>query len=154
MPLEPVATLVQLDRLVERSLALLEGPHDLLELGQRGLEAHLFDITLIHCLASGPWAAPNQRLNGSLMPGTISSDSAAPSRSTSAAAKADSASRAWASRSARNCSMSASRSLASRSSVGATVPAAFWALATAASSSRWLVRPRVTGSFGWMLAMF
>jgi hypothetical protein len=36
----------------------------------------------------------------------------------------------------------------------ACVPAAFWALATAASSSRCDVRPKVTGSLGWILAMF
>ena len=33
------------------------------------------------------------------------------------------------------------------------MPAALAALATAASSSRWVVRPKVTGSFGTMLAM-
>src|SRR5690348_676839 len=100
MTLQPVAALVQLDRLIERRLPLLEAADDLLQFGKRRLEAHLLDVTLIHSSASGPWASPNQRLNGSLMPGTISSDSAAPSRSTSAAASAASASRAWASRSA------------------------------------------------------
>ena len=39
MALQPVAALVELDRLVERRLALLERAHDLLELGQRRLEA-------------------------------------------------------------------------------------------------------------------
>ncbi|KAI1692902.1 hypothetical protein DdX_20976 [Ditylenchus destructor] len=47
-----------------------------------------------------------------------------------------------------------SRSPSRRVSTGASIPAAFAAFETAASSSRWLVRPSVTGSFGTMLAMF
>src|SRR6266700_1574747 len=44
MALEPVAFLVQLDRPVERRLALLERAHDLLEPRERGLEAQLTDV--------------------------------------------------------------------------------------------------------------
>ena len=41
MALQPVAFLVELDRLVERRLAALEQPDDLLEPGERRLEAQL-----------------------------------------------------------------------------------------------------------------
>ena len=48
MPLQPVATLVELDRFIERRLPLFEAAHDLLELGQRSLEAQIFDVVRIH----------------------------------------------------------------------------------------------------------
>src|SRR5438045_4054992 len=44
MPLEPVVLLIQLDRLVERRLALFERAHNLLEPRQRGFEAQLADV--------------------------------------------------------------------------------------------------------------
>ena len=71
--------------------------------------------------------------------------SASAAVSPASAASAASASRAWASRSARNSSISASRSSLKVVSTGAAAPLAFAALATAASSSRCEVRPSVTG---------
>src|SRR4051812_5848417 len=49
MPLQPIAFLIQRDRLVERRLALLERAHDLLEPRKRGLEAQLPDIIFSGC---------------------------------------------------------------------------------------------------------
>src|SRR3712207_7647943 len=46
MPFQPVALLVQLDRTVQRRLALLKRAHDLLEPPQRVLEAQLTHIGL------------------------------------------------------------------------------------------------------------
>src|SRR5687768_6276797 len=99
MPFQPVAALVELNRFIERRLALLEAAHDLFELGQCRLEAQLLNVTQIRCRtfhssAFGPGALRNQRLNGSLMPGTISSEAiSSPRLSASAAASAASASR-------------------------------------------------------------
>src|SRR4029450_2966762 len=61
VPLQPVAALVELDRFIERRLPLLEAAHDLLELGQRRLEAQILDVALIHRSAFGPWMSQNQR---------------------------------------------------------------------------------------------
>ena len=44
MALQQRAALVGRDRLVELALALFEPPHDLLELRERVLEAHLRDV--------------------------------------------------------------------------------------------------------------
>src|SRR5690349_8580066 len=49
MPPEPVALLVEVDRLVERRLALLERAHDLFEAPQRILEAQLADVGFGGC---------------------------------------------------------------------------------------------------------
>ena len=91
MPLEPVALLVELDRLVERRLALFERAHDLLE--PRSAASKLNWLTSVSAL--WPWlelltlaAGSNQGggystgvfLNGSRMPGTISSSTASPLR--------------------------------------------------------------------------
>ena len=48
MALQSVAALIELDRIVERLVALLEGADDLLELGKRGLEAQLVDTIGVH----------------------------------------------------------------------------------------------------------
>src|SRR4051812_48914483 len=77
--LEPVAFLIERDRLVERRLALLQRTHYLFEALQRILEAQLAGVCSIGCHGSGsdPHGSPNQGvgifLNGSRMPGTISS---------------------------------------------------------------------------------
>src|SRR5688572_9357177 len=109
--LQPVAALVKLDRFIERRLPLLEAAHNLLQLGQRRLETQLLDVAFCHGATLGRSGPRNQRVNGFLMPGTISSETLSPRLSASAAASAASASRTFWSRSARSCSISASRSL-------------------------------------------
>src|SRR5258708_6580695 len=121
MALQAVALLVELDRLVERCLAFLERAHDLLEPGKRGLEAQLADVGRLgsgHGAACDPRAGSNQAngyltgvfLNGSRMPGRISSRSA----SSLAPASAASASRTCCSRSCRSWSIKAARSPSNR----------------------------------------
>src|SRR5581483_1723589 len=142
VPLQAIALLIELNRPVQRRLTLLERSDDFLETLQRRLKAHLADVCFSgsHGRTCGPRDRSNQAtsywtgvfLNGSRMPGTISSRSA----SSPASASAASAWRACCSRSLRSCSISASRSLSKRVSVGACIPAAFAAFATAASSSR------------------
>src|SRR5690348_13841132 len=123
---QPVAFLVQLDRAVERRLALFKRAHDLLEALKRRLEAQLFDVAGLgigHGVKFGPRCSSNQAncysigrlVNGSRIPGTTSSRSA----SSPASASAASASRACCSRSRRSSSISASRSPSNRVSTGA-----------------------------------
>src|SRR5689334_2464946 len=106
MPPQPVAFLVELDRLVERRFALFQRADDLLEAPQGVLEAQLFDVTRsgsghgLDCEPRGPSNQANgysagRLVNGSRMPGTTSSRSA----SSPASASAASASRTCCSRS-------------------------------------------------------
>src|SRR3954469_18770777 len=64
MALQPVAFLIELDRLVERRLALLEHAHDLLEPRERSLERQLADFGLSggHGRACEPRSGSNQEL--------------------------------------------------------------------------------------------
>src|SRR4051812_44606004 len=98
---QPVTFLVEGDRLVERRLTLFERAHDLFEAGKRRLETQFADVGrfgICHSRNCGPHTGSNQAsaylagvfLNGSRMPGKISSLSA----SSSAPASAASASRA------------------------------------------------------------
>src|SRR5262249_29441746 len=150
--LQPVALLIERDRLVEWRFALLERADDLLEPHERRLEAQLADVGIRsggHEYVSDPRRGSNQGdaystgvvLNGSLMPGTTSSAVPSPLSAASAA----SASRACCSRSRRSSSINASRSPSKRVSWNAGAPFALAAFATAASSSRCVVRPSVTG---------
>src|SRR5882724_7858210 len=61
MPFQPVAFLIQLNRLIERRLTLFERAHDLFEPCERRLETQLTDVgSGGHGRACGPRQSSNQ----------------------------------------------------------------------------------------------
>ena len=157
MALQPVAFLVELDRLVERRLAALE------QCGRSPRAARARPRSSARsAVRARPWPRndPRRAVKSSVAALERVADArddlvGAASSPASAAASAASASRACCSRSARSSSISASRSLSKRRvgrSRAARPPSAPWRSPHRARAG--VVRPSVTGSFGVMFAMF
>jgi hypothetical protein len=64
MPLELVAALIELDRLIKRGTALLKRADNAFKLGQGLLEAHFFDGNGVHRRSLSPRGAIGKRRQG------------------------------------------------------------------------------------------